>query len=320
MLAEFFLTPEVFCDSDEGLRDLQTCLFPFGNTPVALICQLGDHWKKAIVDKIVRIPNQNHQHLAMTLFEKVCEDIAVARPAGGNAPPDEPSWIRTAQQSHRVLELDGVVVSDNLPNPPNECTTLAEFVVPPFWEDYPNPRFIQRDVGAQESVLRPFCAFSDWIIVRMPQIRGGNEDEIVTVKQIIRLATNVPSGFRKSSIELHFPLDERLSRNPKRVMSSVLQELREVAEPNSEVMIKLLPTGSFVNREILGGEFAAVSSGESKMRARWLITMNHVAVGRRRDRDRERDDANSWNLYSRHKADERLKELSEVTPLLTESV
>jgi len=320
MLSEFFLTPEAFCDSDDGLRGLRACLFPFGNTPVALICQLGkDRWTKATSGKIARIQNQNHRLLAMDLFKKVCDDISVIRPLEGDAPSNELSWVDRAKQSSKSLALDGIIVSDGQTTSSDGCTNLPDFILPDFWSDFGNPRLVRRNTNAQKSVLRSFCAFSDWIIVRMPQIRGGSDDEIVTVKQVVQLATSLPNGYRKSAIEVQFPLSERASSNPGRVFRSVIRELRELKVSESELRVTMLPVvRSFVNREILGGEYTSISSGERKQRARWLMTMNHVAVGGGRDDDR--DEANSWNLYSRQEASERLKALNALTPLDSETV
>lgn len=318
MLAEFFLTPEAFCDSDEGLRKLQACIFPFGNVPVALICQLGgEDWVNAISNKIARIHNSNHRLLAMDLFKKVCDNVSVVRPHDDNIPSDEASWIDRAKRSHQELELDGIVVSDGLPSTPGGCTKLANFVLPEFWSDFGNPRLVGRETNTQKAALRSFCAFSDWIILRMPQIRGGNDDEIVTVKQVVRLATSLSDGYQKSSVELQFPLSER-ANDPDRVFRSVIGELREVVVSGVDLKVTMLIENSFINREILGGEYTTESSGEKKQRARWLMTMNHVAVGGRRDRDR--DDSNSWNLYSRHVASERLEKLNAIQSIRSETI
>jgi hypothetical protein len=317
MLCEFFLTPEAFCDSGERLKELRTCLFPFGNTPVALVCQIGSaNWIAATANKIARIRDGTHRNLAKDLFQKVCDEISVVRPLDGSLPPDENAWIDAAKRSRRSLGLDGIVVSDNTPTCSADCTMSADFVSAEFWKDYSNPRIVERNTSSQEAVLRSFCTFSHWIIVRMPQLKGGNDDEIVTVKQIVRLATALPHGYRKSDIEIQFPLLGEKSADHQ--MNSVVRELREFSVRDAELRVTMFPEKSFVNRELLGGEFTSVSSGERRKRARWLMTMSHVAVGGRRERNR--DDANSWNLYSRRDANERLSQVNTLTPVRSQTI
>lgn len=320
MLAEFFLTPDAFCESYDGLRQLERCLFPFSpNQPsVAIICRLGNQeWTTALGNKIARIENPNHRVLAMELMKRIDSELAVIRPLATPVTSDESSWVSGAAQSKRDLALEGIVVSNEVSISSCDCTKLSDFVRPGFWDDFGNPRQVQRDRAAQARVLRAFCAFTDWIIVRMPQMRGGSDDEIVTVKQIVEMATTLPPGYRKSNVEIQFPLGNRMKDNPDRAFRSVKAELKEVVATGAEIELTMLPVGSFVNRELLGGEYALVSTGDKIPKARWWMTMSHVAVGGRRDAN-DRDDANSWNLYSRRDANERLIQLQRVTPLRTE--
>ena len=145
----------------------------------------------------------------------------------------------------------------------------------------------------------------------MPQIHGGSDDEIVTVKQIVRLATKLPHGFTKSDIELQIPLDSR--PNAAELLRAVKNELQSVVSPVVNLNAIIIPQGSFVNREMLAGDYAVDSSGNQKRRARWWVTMNHVAVGARRDVGR--DDANSWSLYPRRDADWRLSQIDAIASL-----
>ena len=319
MLAEFFLSPDTFCESDDRLRQLERCLFPFNprQPSVAILCRLGeDKWTTALGQKIARIKNPNHRMLAMDLMKKIISELTVIRPLTRSVTNDESSWVVEARNSHRDLGFEAIVVSSNITTFSDNCTKVGDFVMPGFWEEFGNPRHVGRDKPAQVRVLRSFCAFSDWIIVRMPQIKGGSDDEIVTVKQIVQLATNLPEGFQKSNVEVQFPINDRAKHDPGRVFRAVKAELKDVVVPGSDLRLTMLPVGSFVNREILGGEYTPVSTGDKLLKARWLLTMNHVAVGGRQNPGR--DDANSWNLFSRHEANKRLATLNGLAPLQSE--
>ena len=129
MLAEFFLTPDAFCESDERLRQLQTCLFPFGpNASVGVICHFGeDEWDKIVSRRIYGIRDQDQRMLAMDLFKRIADEIAVFRPPLAAPPSDEAEWVKTAKQSKQALELDAFVVSHTIEPCPDECIRMTDF-------------------------------------------------------------------------------------------------------------------------------------------------------------------------------------------------
>ena len=248
MLAEFFITPDALCESDEMLLELQQCLFPFGNASVALICQLGEkHWENAVVQKIVRIQDKNHREKAMDLFKLILSEIAVTRPAEKPINTDEESWIQAAKKSNEDLCNDGIVVSKSVSEATDACTTSANFVRREFWRPYCNPRRVGRDLKDQATALRSFCAFAEWMVVRLPQVRGGCDDEIVTVRQIIKMANTLPTGYKKSDIEFQFPLDSRAKDSSRQVFQNVKSELSEVLVPNVNLRVTMLAKENFVN-------------------------------------------------------------------------
>ncbi|MCA8998952.1 MAG: hypothetical protein KDA80_18275 [Planctomycetaceae bacterium] len=139
----------------------------------------------------------------------------------------------------------------------------------------------------------------------MPQIRGGSDDEIVTVKQVIELANNLPDGFRKTSIDVHICLQEKIPEA--RLVGNVKSELLPFVKKGIEIDLTVWPEKHFINREIIGGEFARQSDGK-KPRPRWRITMQHVAVGKRKE-SAGRDSANEWSIHPRNVAHNRYEEI-----------
>ncbi len=200
MLAEVFLTPNSIADScgnagSDFITQLTNCLFPFSTASVVLICKLGgEEWANATARRIARISNPRQREDAMSLFKRIQSDLCVTRPAVTRGSNDEAAWIQAAKISAAQLALHKIVVSDGSPTT-SGIETVASFIKPDFWEAISNPRFVGRDENSQESALRYVCAHSDWLVLRFPQIRGGNDDEIVTVKQILRLTSEVPQGF-----------------------------------------------------------------------------------------------------------------------------
>ena len=316
MLAEFLLTPDALSDNDDRngtdvVRELTECFFPSRATPLALVCKLGEEWEQAASKKIARISNSNHRQGAMSLFQKLLREICIVRPAVQRTSDNESDWVIAGTTSANHVPLSKIVVSNQITPPATLGVSIKEFVSHEFWEQFPNPRLVGRETAMQEPVLRAICTHSDWIILRLPQIHGGSDDEIVTVKQIVRLATKLPHGYTKSDIELQIPLDSR--PNAADLLQAVKNVLQTLVSPGVNLKVIVVPQGAFVNREMLAGDYAKDSSGHKKRRARWWVTMNHVAVGTRRDAGR--DDANSWCLYSRRDADTRLAEIHAVTSL-----
>lgn len=284
MLAEFLLTPEALSDNDgrngtDVVRELTECFFPSRATPLALVCKLGEEWVQAASRKIALISNSSHKQNAMSLFQKLVSEICVDRPSVQLASDNESGWIAAATMSANHVPLSKIIASQQFSPATTLVASIKEFVSHEFWEQFPNPRLVGRNTASQEPVLRAICTHSDWLILRMPQIRGGSDDEVVTVKQIVRLATKLPHGFTKSDIELQIPLDNR--PNAADLLRAVKYELQSAVSPGVNLKVIVIPQGSFVNREMLAGDYATDSSGNQKRRARWWVTMNHVAVGAR---------------------------------------
>ncbi len=143
----------------------------------------------------------------------------------------------------------------------------------------------------------------------MPQIWGGSDDEIATVKQIIELSNGLPNGFQNSVIDLHVCLRGRLTQRD--LIDGVSAELSKCVRQGVTIQLSIWPR--FISRELILGDLTRGSLGESIRRPLWYITMAHVAVGRREANDTEF--GNTWSLLSRKKAFARHEELKAATPL-----
>lgn len=305
MLTEFLLTPDSFTDLvdddvAETLRALQSCLFPFAATPSALICNLGGkNWVQATSRKIVEIQNPNHKMLAQSLFTKIVDQVSVSRPLTNHPGNNESDWIESGIKSAKMVPLNGIVVSGRSGSPPVTCLPMTEFISPEHWIGYPNPRLVGRTPSDQEDVLRAFCTHSGWILIRMPQIYGGSDDEIVTIKQIIKLATKLPDGFKKSDIEIHLCKIRNMSDD--NLLRGVALQLKRSLQQGVKVTFKLWPEKHFVNREIIGGDYTKTSQTEVIRRPRWMMTMTHVAIGSNKANNAG-ESGNTWSLFSRENA------------------
>lgn len=321
MLAEILLTPDSLADDDgrngvDVIREIGHCLFPSRATCVALVCKLGgQEWERATSRKIARIENINHRLEAMSLFQKLLSQYTVTRPLIPLPSNDESGWISSGVKSAAHVPLDKIVVSSKAVPPDQLGVSIKDFLTDAFWEPYDNPRLVGREILAQEQVLRAICTHSDWLILRLPQIRGGSDDEIVTVKQIIKLSNQLPAGFRKTVIELHVCKQQNISE--RNLIGGISGELSAFLHQGLQIRLTIWPERHFVNRELLAGEFAKSSPGHLVHRPLWWITMTHVAVGSIKAANAG-EAGNTWSLFSRPKAHARFEQIMDCSPLWSE--
>lgn len=318
MLAEFLLTPDALADDDgrsgvEVIREIGQCLFPSRAVPVALVCKLGgEAWERATSRKIAGIANPNHRRDAMSLFQKLLSQLCVTRPPIPLPSDDEAGWITAGVTSASRVPMDKIVVSAKSAPPANLGVSVKDFLADAFWEPFDNPRLVGRDIATQEKVLRAICTHSDWLLLRLPQIRGGSDDEIVTVKQIIKLSNHLPAGFGKTAIDLHVCMQPRISEH--NLMSGISGELSAFVQQGFQIRLTIWPERHFVNRELLAGQFAKTSPGDLIPRPLWWVTMTHVAVGSRAAANAG-EAGNTWSLFSRPKAHERFEQIKTDSPI-----
>ncbi len=318
MLAEFLLTPDAMVDTYgrdgiDAVRELTGCFFPSRATPLALVCKLGDEWERATSIKIARIANVNHRQAAMELFKRLMSShLYVPRPTVSEGNNSENDWIAAGITSSKLAPMNKIVVSNQTTPPETLGTSINDFVSDRFWDEFPNPRLVGRETNTQERVLRAICTHSDWLHMRLPQIRGGSDDEIVTVKQIIKLSNQLPLGFRKTAIDLHVCMQQKIPEQ--NLICGISGELNSLVKQGVKIQLSIWPEKHFVNRELIGGDTTTTSSGAFVRRPLWLITMTHVAVGSRAAANAG-EAGNTWSLFPRQKAYERYEQMSQETPL-----
>ncbi len=308
MLVEVVLTPDLFSGDDdvlrERLRDLADILLPRRSVPIVDISQLGEHnWQSAVGNRIVAIKNRNLQSDAKALFDRFVDSVCVVRiPQQNSIPATESEWIALAKQSAKQVPLDAIVTVGSQ-STEQAVMAFAEFTCDEFWARFPNPRWVERNSQAQVTALRTIAFHADWLIVRLPQLRGGSDDEIVTFNQILALVAKRGTSQPRCSIELQVCQQKDIP--DERLLNGIQREL-QCNGSIMDVTFKLLPQKSFIDRELLAGGWAPMPEGKRARRARWLLTMTHVAVSSKRENISQ---ASPWSLFDRKHAHDRLSKL-----------
>ena len=308
MIAELILSPHLFDSGNPNsdvLRTLAQVLFPLTSVSPAVICEPGTHdWRTAVTRRIFSIRDTNRRKEAMDLFMRIDRELLVRRPWQENALGDcESVWVKVARTLHEDAPLDAVVTDESYDD--ELALRINKINDPDFWENYRNPRLVSRNLKAQNAALRTVCLHSDWLLVRMPYLKGSVDDEIVTVKQIIQLASSLKADSAGGSVTVQ--LDNRHAHSDK-FFRNVASELQNVRQQSVRIKVELRDE-KILNRELLGGEFAPRGEGKEPFhRARWFMQMTHVAIGGAGAHTED----NSWNLFDRRAASHRLEAIQRI--------
>lgn len=314
MIAEVLITPDVFAASEEVLRnrlaDLSATLLPQRITPRFVVCQLDSQkWQRAVGAKLVSIRSHELQSNARAMFMHLIDKehgVCVNRPLdAGVALDSENDWVCAAKISSVRATLDGIVSSDAARD---QCLAVDEFCSDDFWSRYPNPRTVGRNLADQEPLLRTICLHSDWLLIRLPYVGGDDNDEIITLKQILRLAANRMKGQTKCSIEIHVAGRPRRQGGDERLKRDVEDQIAEYQSKLECLDIRIVSPNAILDRMVFGGEWAPMPHQQRAKRVRWLLTMTHVAIGKSREASTE---PCTWSLFDRRSAHNRLKQIEE---------
>jgi hypothetical protein len=316
MIAEIFITPDVFEAGEDVLRnrlsELAATLLPPRSTPRFVICQLDPQlWQKSVGAKIVAIKNHGLQSDAKALIMRLIDrehGVCVNRPVdAGVALNSEKDWVSAAKISSDRAPIDGIVASDAALY---KCLAVEDFCSLDFWRRYGNPRLIGRNLDDQEPLLRTICLHSDWLLIRLPYLKGDDyKDEVATLKQILQLATNRFDGQSKCSIEVHVASRTERKGGDRKLKSDVEDQIDKYKSHLADLHVKVVPL--IRERTVFAGEWAQMPHGKRAMRVRWLLTMAHVAIDKNREASNE---PCSWSLYDRKQAHDVLLKIEQ--PLL----
>jgi hypothetical protein len=314
MIAEVFITPDVFTASEDVLRsrlvNLSSILLPQRITPRFVVCQLDSQkWQKAVGAKLVSIRSQELQSNAKAMFMHLIDQergVCVNRPLdAGIELASESDWVCAAKTSSVRAAIDGIVSSDATRD---QCMAVDEFCGDDFWGRYPNPRTVGRTLADQEPLLQTICFHSDWLLIRLPYVGGDDNDEIITLKQILRLAANRIEGQKKCSIYIHVASRPRRQGGDEKLKRDVEDQIVEYQAKLECLDIQVVSPNAILDRMLFAGEWASMPHQQRAKRVRWLLTMTHVAIGRSRDASTE---PCTWSLFDRRSAHNRLKQIEE---------
>ncbi|MDP1563942.1 MAG: hypothetical protein Q8M16_21380, partial [Pirellulaceae bacterium] len=219
----------------------------------------------------------------MALVEKVAAEAMISLKAPPAKIESDADWRRHARKARKAGDLDLMFV--------REAESPAEHEVPisrlrdDQWlaQTVERATTITRDGVGQERILRRLVRDNQWCGLQFPYVKGGEGDELFTVRQILRLAREqTPPKLSRVDLVLKLPWGADRSELVERIRPSLEQECPQL--PGCRISVFRSPE-SFLDREMM--------FGKSDQSIRWHVTAGHVAVHEKSPRD-----TTTWTLRS----------------------
>ena len=306
MIAEIFLTPQVFFDdgsnSVQRLRDLKEVLFPRrGAAPIVVTNLTMGKWIHETSKMILANQNRDVRELALDLFTRIEADILVDRSMPVEVSlKSESAWLEQAERTHSEFPLSLAVNSDPLNGMKvNGLNIVDDCNSDVLNECLENPRRIERSTIAQDPILKSLCGHAQWMIIQFPFVRGI-DDEFETLGQIFQIVETRANWMPHCEIEIQI--------HPKhaKAIETIESQLQERHCKKSKHLVRLA-THEFSDRTILAGDFIPRYGCPARI-ARWLIQPGHPAV--RFKKDKRSDHETTWSFFGRKEATKMLEKLT----------
>jgi len=275
MIYIVFISPDGFLqlansDADHsGLRYLDSLLFPRRGTPNVLLADVHDpNWHHQLHRKVLALP-ENRRHYPYQLLKRIKDLALVGWDAKDRVPVVDRDWIKLVVSQKSSL-VDCVFACEK-----KDGDELVEALDRLSDDDWVNDRFADRQrVGrkelAQWPLLQKLLLNTDWCLVELPYVKGGQDDEIATLNQIIKIAQN-----RSGSSPFEIDLVLQSGANATNI-KSCLKTLRS----NSCVQIRAFEDADLLDRNFITGTVSKIAGGQNLRIPKWGIFTQHVAIGR----------------------------------------
>lgn len=291
MIHVIFVSPDAFeqlgkeFGDQGGLRDLRELLFPRRSEPnVLLVDPHKENWFKEVSMVATRLPAQS-QYDARKLLERLATDGLIRCSSQRAKPNNESDWLKLIESGGNHYVDYAFAVDTSV------CSTRVESVSrisDDAWlkAQFPWSKSIARCRSSQLPIFQKLLLDTDWCIAELPYLKGSSDDEIVTLKQLIDVISDLP---RTKPYELD--LVTKLEDKPTYWASNVEAELREASKLRSQINVRVFALSRYTERYFTVGKSATIAGGQSKREARRCIAAQHVAIGRDRPTD-----SSTWTL------------------------
>lgn len=309
MIAEFAFTPSVFHEEAnpdaeswrDQLRELSHAMFPkTAPSPVMVANLWGGTWHNIALTNALAIADHKLKRLCVDLLSKI-QGSLVPRPfVAQELPNEDRAWGMEAIWSHAIEPIDRVIscraVQDAMTAEGHSVRCISEVHGDGFWRNISSQWDQPLNISSQIQAIRKLSVHAEFLCLVSPHVRGAGDDETAFATEMIRSAIQRPTGFGPVDIEIHSEgpdnpeaadFGSRLARLASNTSTALVSALR----PGQSVRLVLWP--KLLDRYLIAGAYTYSSKGKKSRRARWGISMQHIA---RRNDDREDKPSTSWSL------------------------
>jgi hypothetical protein len=297
MLTEFAITPQVFdANAADGnwlrhLNELARGIFPMDRkqpVPVIVSNFHAGRWFEEATSIVERIHSQGKREKAKSFLTKLSQ-LLVDRPAEGDLPINEEMWIEEALESHRCAPLGRLLVTHD-PSEENRWPNgllckVASIVDDGFWDGISSPRHPRRVIREQIDEMSSICLHATFLAFVSPHINDSGNDLAFAI-ELIQRALGRPRTFQTPTIDIH----TMVRSSPAPESDHILRGLRAARCGSATVRLLLWP--KLLERILIAGSALGDKAGEHRRRARWAVSLTHVA----RESDRNGGGRNTFTL------------------------
>jgi hypothetical protein len=288
MLTELALMPQVFDDDAntddsrwlEHIRGLGRCMFRPGTAAATVVSDLYDGSCLPVLKSIVdSIRDHSVRTYAQGLLPKIL-DAGVWRPQHPSSdwPEDEEGWVKEAVAAHLQESLQRIIVTSHTYRQAHpECRaicSLAEFDEEK--EATPSYRMVPMNISQQVEILRPLWLHAGFLAIGSSSIHCKGTDDADFVTELAHSMFSRPWRAEGLVLDIHTMAAGRAdSENVQNQLFNIRRRFGPLAGRSGQIRVFLWP--KILDRWLLAGSKAVSQTRPLSLKARWGITLNHVA-------------------------------------------
>lgn len=297
MIHTVFITPDAFeklClqnGEHSGLDDLRELLFPRRSEANVLLTDPHDaNWFDDVLKRARKLP-QHSRDRAFSFLKKLHDESLVGWKSGSLLPTNEAEWIRMVN-SQKIKLIDLILSSTEKSS--GESLQPVSRLSDDEWikDQFPVIRKVCRTSDSQLPIFQKFLLNADWCLAELPNMKGGRNDEISTVHQLINVIGSLPrvNQFALDLVIKGHARDEDL-------YTRLRAQLKAALKGQDRINLRVYTVPSCLDRNFLSGSTHNCAGNQIERKVRWCISAQHVAI----NRDNSLQES-TWALLSKKQA------------------
>jgi hypothetical protein len=301
MIKELAFTPHIFDEETnsanskwhEQIRVLGEKMFPWCSPTPFVVSNLGEGGWDCQVNTYVGAIKTNTKYLVQSLILQM-KNIMVKHPLWGDWPGDnEIEWANQALKisENKFCPIERIVTTDAIALSMKNVYALNDITGSGFWNGLAPNNTLPMVISDQVKRLQILCVHAKYISISSAYLNDGKSDESDFVFALIQNIDSSTIHKERVHFDVHCQASSGLIKQDSPEVLNLIGKFKKYAK--YKVQIQLNFWDKIRERILLAGEKTAVS-GETKMKVRWGISMQHIA----RATDVNQNDQTYWILLT----------------------